>query len=238
MDHAERLCLTDLQTRSSVQLDDRPARDPCWLDEVNIAYLSTDSPDKTEVVVVNTETRQSRPLTVLGGKASFLAPHPGKELLAVVQKSSDGGERIVIRDLRTQTDRIVQPGSEYEHLRWSPDGRALVWNRPGESRDAPHESGGIWLLEISRSEPRLIVKEGYCPVFSRDGTAIYFTIRNSGQGLWRYDLRRQKEQLVRNWGRVFGYDIAASRVAYTQHHNDSQIYSISRVQSPGTLSGF
>ena len=89
-------------------------------------------------------------------------------------------------------------------------------------------SGGIWMIEIGQPEPQLIAKDGYCPVWSEDGAAVYFTLLTEGrQGLWRYDLQQKKERRVYSWERVFNFDLAGSRLVFTQHKNESQIYSIS-----------
>ena len=227
VDDTERLYLTDLSTKQSSQLGDRTARHPCWMDEANAAFLSPDeSSQNTEVVVVNTTTRETRSLTRFSGEANWLAIHPDGKRLAVVLKPA-GKERIVLRDLSSHSDQTLQEGSEYEYLRWSPDGSALCWDRPGASRNAPQASGGIWMLTIGQSEPRLIAKDGYCPVWSEDGAAIYFAVRHAPQGLRRYDLATNRELSVYSWATVFNYDTLGNRLVFTQHKNDTQIYSAS-----------
>lgn len=228
IDNAERLYLTDLKTLEGSQLSDRPARHPCWLNDIDVAFLSSDgSSENTEVVTVNTVTRESRSLTTFPRRANWLAVHPDGTKLAVVVKGPDNKERIVLRNLIDQSDSTIHQGSEYEYLRWSPDGSTLGWDKPGVSRDGPSVSDGIWVLQIGQSEPRLIAPDGYCPVWSRDGAAIYFTIRKGKQGLWRYDFGQQKERLVRAWETVFAFDISSTRLIYTQHKNNSQVYSMS-----------
>jgi DNA-binding winged helix-turn-helix (wHTH) protein/Tol biopolymer transport system component len=227
VDDSERIYLTDLRTRISSQLSDRPARHPCWLDDENAAFLSIDpASQNTEVIVVNTVTREFRLLTRFEGEVNWLAIHPDKKRIAVVSKH-DGKERIVLRNLEGPTDQIIQEGAEYEYLRWSPDGSYLCWDRPGTSRNAPHVSGGIWMFEIGTSEARLIAKDGYCPVWSKDGASIYYAVRRAPQGLRRHDIATRKEQLVSSWDTVFNYDIFGDRLVFTQHRNDSQVYSIS-----------
>jgi Tol biopolymer transport system component/DNA-binding winged helix-turn-helix (wHTH) protein len=228
VDNAERLYITDLKTREASQVSDRNARHPCWLNDVEIAFLSQDaSSDNTEVLVVNTATRESRSLTTLHGRADWLAIHPGGKKLAVVLKGPDHMERIVLRNLVEQTDSTIHQGAEYEDLRWSPDGSALSWDRPGPSINAPLISGGIWMIPVGQSEPQLLIKEGYCPVWSGDGTAIYFSSRHERQGLWRYDLTKRTRQLVLSWDMVFSYDLVGHRLVYAQHKNNSQVYLLS-----------
>ena len=127
-------------------------------------------------------------------------------------KSPDGREKILMRDLGNKSDTTIHEGWEYEYLRWSPDGSALCWDRPGASRDAPRASGGIWVLIMGQSEPYLVARDAYCPVWSADGTALYFGMRQGQQGLWRHDLRQRKEELVCRWERVFSYDIVGRRL--------------------------
>jgi Tol biopolymer transport system component/DNA-binding winged helix-turn-helix (wHTH) protein len=231
IDNTERLYLTDLKTKESSELSDRPASYPCWLDGENIIFLSRDDTSlNTGVFVVNIATRNMRRLTLFSGEASWLAINPDKNRVAVVVKSPGGGERILARDLNSQVDTTIYEGSEYEYLRWSPDGSALCWNKPGPSRNAPHLSAGIWMIELGQAEPRLVNQDGYCPVWSEDGSAIYFVLRQGWQGLWRYDLEQKKARLVCSWDTVFSYDIVGNRLVFGQHKNDGQIYSMSMDQ--------
>ncbi len=228
IDNTEHLYLTDLNTKVSSQLSDRIARHPCWLNEDNIAFLAPgSSADNSEVFIVNIPTRETSSLTRFSGKTDWLAIHPDGKKIAVVLRSPDGREKILLRDLRNQIDTTIHEGSEYEYLRWSPDGSAVCWDRPGASRDAPQSSGGIWVLAMGQSEPYLVAKDAYCPVWSADGTALYFGMRQRQQGLWRHDLRQKKEHLVCSWEGVFSYDIVGNRLVFAQHRNDSQIYSMS-----------
>lgn len=229
VDDTEHLYLTDPETKSGSPLSDRDARHPCWLDEENVAFLSPDPlSQSTDILVVNTTTRETRSLTHFSGEANWLAVHPDGKRVAVVMVTTGGKESILLRDLSSLTDMIIQEGAEYEHLRWAPDGTALCWNRPGASRNAPLVSGGIWMIRIGQPEPRLLARSGYCPVWSKDGTVVYFTVLTEEQrGLWQYDLQQNKERKVYRWGQVFNFDIVGSRLVFAQHKNDSQIYSIS-----------
>lgn len=231
IDESLHLTLTDLRTRTSSPLTDRPAGYPCWLDNEQVAFLSPAPSRDTEVLAVNIVSRQTRSLAQFSGEVVWLAVHPDGKRLAVVQKSADGvdgQERIVLRDLNNQTDTVIHQGSEYEYLRWLPGGSALSWSRPGVSRNAPHISGGIWMIELGQAEPRLVVKDGFCPVWSDDGATVYFSGKQGGFGLWRYDLRQANDSPVCRWeNRGLSYDLAGQRLVFTQHKNDSQIYSLS-----------
>jgi hypothetical protein len=171
-------------------------------------------------------TRESRSLTTFSGRADWLAIYPEGKKLAVVITGDNHTQKLVQKNLVDQSDSIIHQGAEYEHLRWSPDGLALAWNRPGPSINAPVISGGIWVMDEGQSEPRLLINEGYCPVWNGDGTAIYFSVRHGHQGLWRYHLDKRARQLVRNWGIVFNCDVVGRQLIFARHKNNSQIYSI------------
>ncbi|MGZ5436553.1 MAG: winged helix-turn-helix domain-containing protein [Pyrinomonadaceae bacterium] len=228
VDNAERLSVTDFKTREASQLSDRTARHPCWLNDVEIAFLSQEaSSENTEVLVVNTATRESRSLTTFSGHADWLAIRPDGKKLAVVARGADGKQRILLRNLADQSDSIIHEGAEYEYLRWSPDGSAICWDRPGPSVNAPVVSEGIWMIRVGQSEPQFLIKEGYAPVWSADGRTVYFSSRHEHQGLWRYDLAKGTRQLVREWDMVFNYDVVGQQLVYVQHKNNSQIYAMS-----------
>ena len=229
IDDTERLFLTDLKSKEhSVCKHLRDASYPCWLNDEVIAFLSPDTSSKdTDVLIVNTATRETRPLTRIGGKAEWLALHPDGRRLAFVLKSPGGEEKIVLREILSNVDTTIHEGSEYEYLRWSTDGTRISWAKPGTSRNAPHSSAGVWMIALAEMEPYLVVKDGYCPVWSKDDGAIYYGLRQGQQGLWRHDIKQQRNELVCGWESVFSFDVVGNQLVYGQHKNDSQIYSMS-----------
>ncbi len=229
LDESPKLFLTDIRTKVYSQLSDRSAHYPCWIDEENIAFLSPamDSPN-TEVLKINITTRETSLLASFQGEANWLAVHPDNKRMAVVLRLPDGKEKIVLRNLLNQVDQIIQEGSEYEYLRWLPDGSSLSWSKPGVSRNTADISGGIWTIAIGQSEPRLIIKDGFCPVWRDDNNTVYFSGKNGQFGLWKYDRHEERDYKVCDWEKQgISYDIVAGRLVFVQHKNNSQIYSLS-----------
>jgi Tol biopolymer transport system component/DNA-binding winged helix-turn-helix (wHTH) protein len=224
------LYLIDLRTKARSRLSDRAALHPDWLNKENIAFLSPSLASRdTEVLTVNIATRETRFLTQFPGDATWLAIHPDGQRLAVVLKSSDGTESILLRDLSRQLDTTIHQGSEYEYLRWLPDGTALSWSRPGVSRNAANISGGIWMIELGQAEPRLVLTDGFCPVWNEDGSTVTFSGKQGQFGLWRYDRHQPKApQTVCRWqNRGFTYDLVGNSLVFLQHKTNIQVYSIS-----------
>jgi Tol biopolymer transport system component/DNA-binding winged helix-turn-helix (wHTH) protein len=227
-DFGEHLYVTDLKTRKSTRLSDRPARHPCWLDEDHLSYLSRPAnSEATEVRIVNLTTDHDSLWTRFPGGANWLAVHPDSKRLAVVLKWPVGRPQVVLRDTEKNTDLTLAEGEEYTELRWSPGGSALSWSGPEVSADAA--SNGVWMVEPGRGKPRQLVKDGYGPVWSADGASVWFSrfpTMGDHSGLWRLDVRRNTAVKIRSWKAVAYYDLVGERLVYAQDSNRGQIYSM------------
>ena len=226
-DFNERLYVTDLRTRKRTAMSDSAARHPCWLDDRTLAFLRDSQSGQTEACVTDLLNAAPRPLVRFSREAHWLAVHPNRKRFAAVLKLPDGGERIVLRDLDSREEELtIAEGSQYEQLRWLPDGSALSWSGPPTGTGP--ESNGIWKwLDQAGSQPARIVADGYEPVWSSDGKSLYFSRLGRNAGLYRLDLARRSEERVRAWRNVRFYDIAAGRMVYAQDSSDGQIYSMS-----------
>lgn len=224
-DFNEHLYSTDSKTRERVQLSDRVAHHPCWLGEDDLAYLSFDaSGQQTEVRVVNRVTGVNSSWTQFPGEANWLAVHPDRKRLAVVLKSPEGRQKVVLREMEKQADLTLAEGAEYEALRWLPDGSALSWSGPQKSGGAA--SNGVWTVEPGQGQPRRLVPDGYGPIWSADGASVYFF--RFPPSLWQLDVPRNVLTKVRDWdwGMHGYYDLVGKRLVFTQGSSRSQIYSV------------
>ena len=226
-DFNEHLYVTDLKTRKRTQMSDSAARYPCWLDDRTLAYLRDSPSGQTEACVADLLNAAPRPLVRFSGEADWLAVHPNKKRFAAVLKLPDGGQRVVLRDLDNRKEELtIAEGAEYEQLRWLPDGSALSWSGPAKGTGP--ESNGIWKwLDQPGSQPARIVGDGYGPVWSSDGTSLYFSKPGSNAGLYRFDLARKTVERIRAWRNVRFHDIAGGRVVYVRDSSNNQIYSMS-----------
>ncbi|MBI3696595.1 MAG: PD40 domain-containing protein [Acidobacteria bacterium] len=218
------LCITGVQTRERVRFKDRPVHHPCWLDEQSIAYLMNVGAGDTEVRRASLGTGVTVPMARFSGRADWLAADPDHNRVAVVLSEAAGKQRIVVRELESGADRTLAQGGQYEHLRWLPGGRTLFWSGP--ERSAGAESAGIWMGEPGASAPRRLVPDGYCPVWTADARAVYFSRIGEHSGLWRYDIDKKSAGKIRDWRYVSFHDVAGDRLVYTQDSNVSQIYSM------------
>lgn len=225
-DFDEYLYVTDLRTKNRTRLSEHTASHPCWLDEERIAYLQRTPSGDTEVRVANIATGVKPLLTQFAGDARWLAVNPiSKRRLAVVLKSPEGRQKIVLKDLDNNSEQTITEGAEYEQLRWLPDGTALSWSGPELSADL--RSNGVWLFELNQSELKRIVEDGYSPEWSADGTTLYFSRIGKDSGLYQFDLQRNIQTKVRSWSLVPYHTIVGKRLVFTPDEGRAQIYSMS-----------
>jgi Tol biopolymer transport system component/DNA-binding winged helix-turn-helix (wHTH) protein len=221
-DFNEHLYVIDLNTAKITRLSDRIAYHPCWLDDDQLAYLSFDAAaQETQVRLVSLATGSNSSWTRFPGKAEWLAVHPGRKKLAIVAKSPEGRQKVVLRDLEKQADVVLAEGGEYERLRWRPGGQALSWSGP---LTAGRASNGVWVIESNRKLPRRIVSDGYAPAWGADGRSVYFF--RLPQSLWRFDLRRNVQTEVRASGLADAFDFVGQRLVFVQITAHSEIYSV------------
>ena len=196
-----------------------------WLDDEHIAYLNHDLQyHQTRVVIFNALNGMVTPLTYFEGVAEWLAVRPGGKSIAVVTVDANGKQRIVLRDLETQIDRIVAEGGEYAALRWLTDGSALTWSGP--NRTAGSTSNGVWMWSEGVTGPVKIIDDGFGPIISSDKNAVYYSKAGEKNGLWMKD--RTERQILTWADNVEYFDVAGDRVAYIQANETvkAQIYSV------------
>jgi Tol biopolymer transport system component len=226
--YEDRLYATEIVVNKRVALSTRAARHPSWVDGDTVAYLEDTSSGQTAVQLVNLTAGPSPlKLTEFTGHAAWVAVHPQKTSVAVVVKSDEGRQRILLRQADgRRPDRTLSLGAEYEHLRWLPGGSALSWSGPERSADP--KSNGIWVVEIEGSAPRRIVADGYGPVWAADGKAVFFSRIRQYSGLWKYDLRDGTETELRQWPETSNeFDIVGERLVLTQQGGRGRIFSMS-----------
>jgi Tol biopolymer transport system component len=224
----ERLYVTEVATKKRFALTSQRARHPSWIDDNNIAYLEDMADGRTEVRLADVAAGvMPLKLAEFPVRAAWIAVHPSRRTIAAVLATADGGQRIVLRALDgREPDRTLAEGAEYTHLRWLPDGSALSWSGPERASD--HASNGVWSVGIGEAEPRRLVADAYGPVWSRDGSTVYFSRIRDRAGLWSLDVRHNAEALVRSWPEGnYEFDIAGDRLLFTREQGRGRIYAMS-----------
>jgi Tol biopolymer transport system component/DNA-binding winged helix-turn-helix (wHTH) protein len=222
-DFDEHLSVLDIKTGKSIKSDDHPVRHPCWMDNENVAYIIRNHAAKTNTVrVLNVVTGVAYSLTQFQENIRWVAIHPSQKKIAVVRLSPDGKQSIVVRDLDAQSDQTIAEGGTYECLRWSPVGVTLSWS--GENKSSDQTNNGVWIIKLGQTQPRRLVKDGYCPVWNADGSKIYYSRTRGFAGLWQFDMKQQIK--VRSWENVASFDLAGERLVFAQGGGQHQVYSL------------
>jgi Tol biopolymer transport system component len=208
-----------------VDLADTDPESLCWIDETRVGYLAAD-PERglTKVIVVNTGNGIRTTLTEFEGSARDLAVSLGGRYVAVVINDAENLQGIVVRDLETQTDRVISSGGVFTGLRWREDGSGLYWSGP--DRSANSQTGGIWFWDAKTTSTTRVAYDGFGPIWSRDNSTLYYAKGRGMYGLWQ---RREGEAKVLAWpDNVNSFDVADQKVVFIQAKEivRAQIYSV------------
>jgi dipeptidyl aminopeptidase/acylaminoacyl peptidase len=115
----------------------------------------------------------------------------------IVWSSNRGGNHdLYLLDLRAQSVRRLTSHPHVDFFsRFSPDGTQVVFMRSQQPwvsfRD--HDPWDLFLVNVDGTEERRIVRGGYHPTWTADGTAIVF---QRGLQALRYDLRSGRETVL------------------------------------------
>lgn len=225
-DFGDHLYLYDVRSGTAIRLSDESAHHPCWIDEENVAYLlrNAENDAGTIVEVVNLNSKITIPLTRFSDNAGWLAIHPNRQKLAVVLISTDGKQKIVLRDLNKKPDQTIAEGAQYSSLRWLADGSALSWSGPAQA--STPLSDGIWIYEFATRQIRKMASDGYGPVWNTDGRSFYYSRNREFSGLWQFDLSRGQTRKIRSWNEFTSFDLVGRRLLFAEGQGRGQIYSL------------
>jgi hypothetical protein len=87
-------------------------------------------------------------------------------------------------------------------------------------------SDGIWVAKPAGPAPKRIVADGYNPVWSDDGSGVYYSRIGDHSGLWRYDLRRSTSVKLRSWAEVDAFDIRGRSLVFARVASDTHVYRL------------
>jgi Tol biopolymer transport system component/DNA-binding winged helix-turn-helix (wHTH) protein len=215
----------DLATGVATPLGDRAARTLCWVDADRVA-LATPTPDAaaTDVLMVGADHTESSLLVRLTGQVTGISVASDLRRMAYVE-AVDGGSRIVVRDLAEGTVAVLARGYGLRAPRLAPDGYSVAWSGP--SQGGSIAINGLWVGRAGGAVRR-VRTDGYGPVWSADGRALFFsryTSANGGAGVWRVDLATDAATQVIEAERVGDFDVVGSRLVYAIASGRSQIFT-------------
>ena len=94
----------------------------------------------------------------------WASPHGGRSAIWIVNADGSGLRRV------TSPPRPLRD----EHVRWSPDGRRLAFDRGGDGSAAPR----VEVLDVASGVSRTVATEGESPVWSPDGAQLAYVHLN------------------------------------------------------------
>jgi Tol biopolymer transport system component/DNA-binding winged helix-turn-helix (wHTH) protein len=221
-----RLYVADLAGGSRRELQRSLAPALAWMDEDQLAYV-VNGQDRRRATIhaLRLSTSRVRDVASVDGTVSWMAFRRRGRDVAFVRETAAGESQIVARDLDTGRERRLLHGGRYAHVRWVPGRDAISWSGPEVAADGA--SNGVWMVGLQDVQPRRLIADGYNPVWTADGSAIYFSQpREMDDGLWRFELASGASTRLRRWQRVPVFDVVGNTLVYLQDSGRSQIYSV------------
>jgi Tol biopolymer transport system component len=129
----------------------------------------------------------------------------------------DGGSELVVVDLASGDEQVLDTVLERLAVRWSPDGAWIAWSSPPRPVDS--KSSGVWVVRVADGERRRLAADGSWAAWDTDGRHLIFARYGNNSGLWRVSVdggpaERLYEPDRRMWDyHIYGLDIARSSSA-------------------------
>ena len=172
-----------------VKLADGFASSPVWSpDGRRIAYCAGSGSGSEQVIVMNADGSEARPLTAGSSRHLFVDWSPDGRRLAFMRDyqlyvmNADGGE---LRPLLAGFAR---------NLAWSPDGTMIAFEGGARLDDQEGNGGDIWVVNMDGSNPRNLTNTpdfyDAGPAWSSDSATLVFSSQNRRMGLSKAQIAR------------------------------------------------
>jgi len=191
------------------------AQSVAWTPDGEKLVVTAPSPDGTAVWVWQLPLDGGLPEPLVRGRDRWEWPDlsPDGRRLAGSRRVGGRSELVVV-DLETGRERVLDTAAERVAVRWSPDGRWVAWS--AQPRPVDSLSSGVWVVRVEDGTPRRLALDGAWVAWEPDGEGLVFARYEDNSGLWRVPLEggpavqlyEPDDDMWDYW--VYGLDIARS----------------------------
>ena len=211
---------------------------PDWLarwspDERHIAFYAYRSGNR-DVWVMPVEGGPARQLTTHEARDANPAWSPdGSRIAFSSERSGNRDLWVVAAEGGTPQQLTREPGYD-EQPRYSPDGDRLAFVSSRAARDL-----SVWVMPAEGGEPEVLSgNDAYFPMWSADGSDVYFIRRRRATGdIWRVSVRdRRERQMTALAGRAggigtYGLAVDAHYIYFTWREDLGDIWVMDVIES-------
>lgn len=172
-----------------VKLADGFASSPVWSpDGRRIAYCAGSGSGGEQVIVMNADGSDARPLTNDGSRHLFVDWSPDGSKLAFMRDY-----QLYVMNIDGSDQRPLLAGFA-RNLAWSPDGTMIAFESGARLDDQQGNGGDIWVVNADGSNPRNLTHSpdfyDAGPAWSPDSATIAFSSQNRRVGLSKAQIAR------------------------------------------------
>jgi len=181
------LSVYDIETGSLRTVSALKAEEVAWTPDSTQLVVTAPSPDGAAVWVWRLPLDGGLPEPLVRGTQRWKWPDlsPDGRWLSG-SRCTDNGCELVVVELETGRERVLNVAAEQFSPRWSPNGRFIAWS--SSPRPIDSHSAGIWVAEVEQAQPRRLAPDGAWITWEPDSKSIDYARYTDDSGLWRVTL--------------------------------------------------
>jgi dipeptidyl aminopeptidase/acylaminoacyl peptidase len=207
------LAVYDLNSNALRTVSGLDARSVAWDPGGDALVVTAPSPDGSAVWVWRVPLDGGLFEPLVRGEGSWEWPDLSADGRRLAGSRIVGGQsELVVVDLATGNEEVIDTAPERLAVRWSPDDRWIAWSAPPRPVDS--RSCGVWAVRLEDGERRRLAADGSWAVWLPTGDRLVFARYGNNGGLWTVSLdggpvERLYEPDRSMWNYfIFGLDIA------------------------------
>jgi Tol biopolymer transport system component len=176
------LAVYDFETQSLRTVGGLDAESVAWMPDGRSLVVTAPAPNQDALWVwrVPLDGGLFEPLVRARNRWEWPDVSPDGDRLAG-SRIVEGRSELVVVDLATGGEQVLDTAAERLAVRWSPDGAWIAWSSPPRPVDS--EACGVWAIRVADGERRRVAADGSWAAWAGDD--LIYARYGDNSGLWR-----------------------------------------------------